>query len=373
MGKQKRTSIIRYGSLLAVMLLTGCSTSTSSASPSKPVAIRYIDDSAAGTEIGYSYVASGKSALLPVNYEDTTWDWSSRSGDTTGFAPGDYWAFKDFEGVYDDGTAVDLSKVTADCTVKATFIKKRYQWSFTYWNGGLHKAALDTTLDFDGATFPTFPSDLKVTVDENPDWYQDSHFTGFSFEKDTATTKNVFKDSSLLRFESGDADPSSSSVSAAGTIYYSLALTNQNRHYPCWLSTGSEWVSLGSLKAGLQVRLNSAYTKTLKNFTMSFYPSASDAKAGTNKRSESLSFVYGSTLTIDASDPANVKFSALAGGASVPQELTLTYTGTSVVWQGIFTGADGLDQATDRYYYKNSGEVLKDQSQLFENCAFYPV
>jgi hypothetical protein len=348
---------------LAVLLLSACSSSASSGSPSKPIAIRYVDDSASATEIGYSYIAVGKSAPLPTHYEDTTWDQTSRSGALPSKIGG-YWAFKDFEGTYADGTAVDLTNVTADCTVKAVFVEKQYQWTFNYWNGG-RNMAVDATLDFDGATLPSFPS----AVDPNPSWYQISDFSGFSFNKDTATTKAVFKNSSLLHFESGEADPST--VSAAGTLYYSLALTDYNRTYPLWFSNGASWISLGSLKDGLKVRLDAAYAKTLKSFTMAFYPTQADAKAGTNKRSESLSFVYGSTLSVDASDPANVKFSALAQGATKPVELTLSYSGTLTHWQGSYTGAEGVDAATDRYL--NGGEILKDQSQLFENCAFYPV
>jgi hypothetical protein len=363
MSKEKRASIIRANSLLAVLLLSACSSASGSGSASKPIAIRYLDDSAEGAEIGYSYIAVGKSAPLPTNYEDTTWDGSSRSGALPSKIGG-YWAFKDFEGTYADGTKVDLTDVKADCTVKAVFVEKQYQWTFNYWNSG-RNMSVDATLDFDGATLPSFPS----AVDPNPSWYQVSNFSGFSFNKDAGSPKAVFNSSSLLHFESGEGDPST--VSAVGTLYYSLALTNFNRTYPVWFSNGASWISLGSLKEGLKVRLDAAYAKTLKNFTISFYPSQADADAGSNKRSETLSFVYGSILTVDASDPANVKFSALAQGATTPMELTLTYTGSLAHWQGIYTGAEGVDAATDRYL--NGGEILKDQSQLFENCAFYPV
>jgi hypothetical protein len=364
MGSEKKIPAVRCLSLFAVALLTACSSSGNSASASTPITIRYLDDSAAGTEIGYTYIAPGRSAQNPMHLEDDTWNGTSRSGATPSKIGG-YWSFVGFKGTYDDGTAVDLAKVTADCTVKASFVEKQYQWTFSYRNGGRNMNQ-DWTADFDGAALPAFPS----ATDANPEWYQDSTFSGFSFSKDTG--KTVFKDASLLRYESGSADPLSTSVSAAGTLYYSLALADgYNRSYPCWLSNGSEWFSLGSLKEGLKVQLDAAYTKTLKKFQISFYPSQADYTAKTNVRTETLSFTYGSTLTIDTSDPLASKFSALAANEMTPSTITLTNSSAVTTWHGVYTGAEGLDAATDRYL--NGGEILKDQSQLFENCAFYPA
>jgi hypothetical protein len=362
MESQKKRFSIAQGSLLLLLALSSCSGSGTSGSASTPISIRYIDDSAAATLIGHSYIAKGKGAPLPIHYDDATWDWTSRS-DALPQGKGGYWVFKNFAGTYSDGTAVDLTNVVADCTVKAVFVEKQYHWTFALYNGG-KKQGSDQILAFDERTLPTLPSAL---TDPNPLWYNTSTFAGFTFAKDGGNT--VFASGSSFTFQSGNGDPSANA--AKGTFYSSLALTNHNRTYPLWISTGSSWVSLGSLKEGLTIRLDAAYTQELKHFTMSFYPTNADYLAKSNLRSETLSFVYGSTLSIDTSNPLLSVFQVKAAGTGALTTLSLTNASSVTNWKGDYTGAEGLAASADAHL--NSGEILKDGATLFENCVFYPA
>lgn len=350
-------------SLSFLLLSTACSTQqTSDASSNSSVfKVTYYDDAPTPVAIGYSYVTKGQSAPSPLRFYDggESYDKLSHSGQLPS-AIGAYRSFTGYAGFYDKETKqnpVDLTSIQGDCEVQATFVEKTYSWSFAFYNASRVMAGKSQTIVFDGTKecLPSFPKEAE-TVDPAPLWYENSTFTGFSFNLDSAAS--LYKSESALSFANGVGAPSS--VAAAGTIYIDLTDNQGNRAYPLSLSNGTDWVSLGSLSGGLSLKLSANYSHSRKAFTASFYPSAADYKAGTNVLSSTLAFTYltklsfatsGTTTTVTNSDGENVAI-----------ELTAPKG-----WAGVYTGAAGLDPDA----YKNTAVNLDDN--LFENCAIYPL
>lgn len=118
--------------LLALASCGAAGSSESYVAPS-PVTVSFYDDAAAPKLVGYGYCIAGDPVDLRLseNYDFL----SHNSAAQEALENGQHLSFAGWTGKYDDGTDVDLSAVTADCSVTATFETDVYAVDFRYYNG----------------------------------------------------------------------------------------------------------------------------------------------------------------------------------------------------------------------------------------------
>ncbi len=118
--------------LLALASCQDAGTSNSYVAPS-PVTVSFYDDSTEPVLVGYGYCIAGNPVdlRLSADYDFLSHDASAQAA----LENGEYLSFVGWTGKYEDGSAVDLSSVTEDCSVYATFEKDIYSVSFRYYNG----------------------------------------------------------------------------------------------------------------------------------------------------------------------------------------------------------------------------------------------
>lgn len=355
------------------IVLASCGSSGSSASyASKYLSVSYYDDTpVTPVLIGHSYVMPNANAMTMGHldkYEDgSLFDYTSRSKKAPSKV-GAYWAFKDFEGTYDDEakTAVDLTKVTADCKVYAKFEEKDYTYDIAYYNDDQAKTSSQTGLKWgDQVTYPSLASYQQVNYRDpastpNGDWGRD-YVNPTDAKK---TTPDFYCDGdassktlpSQWAFDSGESLPNT--ASAVGTLFATTALddANQcNRTYKMYLSNGTDWLSLGSLASGLTIKLRALYQALAHPFIVTFY----DAKPTSGTPSHVLG-----TLAV----PYNNVFTLSADGTTVSASYGTTtmapFASTHKSWEGFYTNCAG------QKLYENK---IVSELRVMADCSFYPI
>jgi uncharacterized lipoprotein NlpE involved in copper resistance len=364
----KKTSRLAFelSSLVCSSFLLGCSNEAASSSQSlktNAFVVTYYDDATTPKKLGTSIVLPHGKAPLPTSFEEgVNYDYTSHSGLDPlieGSFLGAYWAFSSFAGTYSDGSAVDLNNVTASVDVKASFEAKKYTYSANYFNKSIalrdaEGNAVKETLNY-GLT-PSFPTGVQ---DSSPLWYQDSTFLGFSLKKDTNATP--LANGSLLAFTAGEGAPSV--AAALGSLYFDTSVKSDtfNRDFPAYYSNGASWIDLGmSLKSGLSLDFEAAYSTSYKAFAVSFYPEKTiDTEKNIVPQGTALSATPLSVTYLDS-----ISF-AIAGTTTTvtygSKTLTLTTSATPTSWVGVYTeGTNFKNQAVDA-------------TKIQQACFFYPV
>lgn len=363
----KKTSRLafRISSLCASSFLLGCcSGEASSANSLKTNAfvVTYYDDAAVPQKLGTSIVLPHGKAPLPLSFESgVNYDYLSHSGldpMINGSFVGNYWDFSSFSGTYADGTAIDLNDILSSIDVYAKFTARSYTYKTGYTNKGIAirdnaGAIFKETLAY--GTVPTFPSGIE---DPSPFWYENSAFLGFSFKGDASF--QVLSEGSAITFASGEGAPSG--TGSLGQLYFDTAVRKDtfNRDFPAYYSNGASWIDLEStLKAGLSLTFEAAYSQSYKKFPVSFYSDVSHDSAGHVisggvSLGEPLSVAYMDMIAFTISGTSTT----FSYGA---QSVTLTTSSTPKNWEGYYTqGKNYID-----------GKVDVDEIQ--GACFFYPV
>jgi hypothetical protein len=372
--------------LSGVVLLSACSGSGSSFSyPKSTYTVTYYDDQSTPYEIGYTYVipngnasTMGHTIAYNAATSDTSstasyFDYTSRSGITPSKV-GAYWAFKAFAGHYADGSEVNLAKITGDCSVYATFEEKLYTYGVSFYNNANVKIsaaeqpelAWGTAAKYDKADVSSYEqvNYSDPTLTPAGDWGYDfanpenlSDDSPDYFYKDDSNKKPI---PSSWTFESGEAAPTSASVSAAGTLYAVTAkndASGYNPTYPIYLSNGSEWLSIGSLSAGLNLKLYALYTRVLHSFSVKFYDQDPQSNSSANLKGE-IAVPYTSSFTF-AADGTTV--SASYGTSSTN---ALTFASSVTNWKGRFVNCS----TQERY----SGKTVSNYT-VMADCVYFPA
>lgn len=364
--RKTQRAIYGLSSLLASSFLLSCSNGGASSSASlktNAFVVTYYDDAATPKKIGTSIVLPHGKAPVPTSFEEgVSYDYLSHSGRDPlkdGSYLGNYFSFAGFVGTYSDQTAVDLNDVLSSVDVFPSFEIKKYSYSANYANKGIALrdtagVLIEQTLDF--GTKPSFPADLK---DPSPLWYEDSSFLGFSLKKDT--NANVLANGDALSFLSGEGAPNA--TQALGSLYFDTSVKSDsfNRDYPAYYSDGSSWIDLGmTLKTGLSLSFEAAYSVSYKKFSVSFYSDKSidvdkNIIPSGNKLLETpFSVAYLDALTY-VINGTTTTFTSAGVSASV------TTSSTPKSWAGVYT--DGVT-------FKN---LSVDPSKVQQACFFYPV
>jgi len=364
--RKTQRAIYGLSSLLASSFLLGCSNSGSSSSASLKTSafvVTYFDDATTPKKLGTSIVLPHGKAPVPTSFEEgVSYDYLSHSGldpIQDGSYVGNYFSFTSFVGVYSDETPVDLNNVLSSVEVHPSFEIKKYAYSASYANKdiGLRDDAgnlIKQVLDY--GTKPIFP---ESPVDPSPLWYQNSSFLGFSLENDGKA--GVLSSGDDLSFLSGEGAPSG--VQTLGSLYFDTSVKSDsyNRDYPAYYSDGSSWVDLGmSLKTGLSLSFDAAYSVSYKKFPVSFYSDKTIdvdkniIPSGDNLLATSFSITYQDGLSY-VINGATTTFTA--SGVSV----SVTTSSTPTSWAGVYT----------------EGATFKNQpvntSNIQQACFFYPV
>jgi hypothetical protein len=341
------------------LLLCSCVSSYTSESVSytRALTVIYYDDAPTPAKIGYSYVVPGEKAVLPNHfYNDAAYDYVSRKG-TPPTTIGDYWSFNGFSGTYADSTAIDLTNITGDCSVYAQFTEKSYHITYKYFNQGIAVRDDDGDIVKDYVAFGTSPEFPSSLVDPSPEWYLDASFQGFTVAADTNSTPSVFTGGSEFAYVSGEGDPSS--AAAAGTFYADVTSTDGNPTYPIHYSTGSSWISLGTLQDALVVSLNAKYSYSFKKFSCSFYLGET-TEAGTTNIVPSGSVQ--ATVDVTYMDSIDIQINGTTTKVTYDGAETDIVTPTvPVSWAGIYLEGTNYAQET------------ADPAKIQQTCFFYPV
>lgn len=173
--------------LLALASCGAASNSDSYVAPA-PVTVSFYDDSAEPQLVGYGYCIAGDPVdlRLSADYDFLSHDEAAQKA----LENGEYLSFVGWAGTYDDGTAVDLSSVTADCSVYASFEKDVYSVDFRYYNGtslvrvdgGEFPSAVESSFEW-GAFAGDFAVDYATLVHEEASSEFGKQYTceGFTF------------------------------------------------------------------------------------------------------------------------------------------------------------------------------------------------
>jgi len=360
--------------------LASCSSSGNSASyASRPYVISYYDDAATPNRVGYTYAAPvllDSTGVAKANasvighlspYSDNSYfDYTSRSGQPVSRV-GSHRVFTAFAGTYADGTPVDLSAVTGDCSVYAAFHEDDYKFDVAYYNDDNEsiKAGAQSALTWGSEiSYPNVISYQQVDYADpsknaagnwgydyrNP---SDSAKTNPDFYNDLDATKTTI--ASSWAFADGEEEPSANA--ASGTLYAMTALDDTHKTNPTYrtfLSNGVSWIELGSLAAGLKIKMRASYTMAKHTFQVTFY----DAKPTSGVTPNVLG-----TLKV----PFNEVFAFSADGTNVSATsgtLSSSFVSSKKDWEGLYTNCAGVK------LYEN--KKVSDY-RVMADCSFYPI
>lgn len=346
---------------------------------SKPYIINYYDDATTPNLVGYTYAAPiliDSTSIAKANgsvighlsaYSDGSYyDYTSRSGKALSKV-GSHRVFTAFAGTYADGTPVNLSAVTGDCSVYATFTEEDYKYDIVYYNDDNEsvKSAAQTGLTWSSpAVYPDVKSYQQVdyadpSKNASGNWgydYQnpsDPSKATPEFYSDLDNTKTAI--SSAWSFTSGETAPSA--LAPSGTLYAMTAFDDahqSNPTYRTFLSNGSTWIELGNLAAGLKIKMRAVYAAVKHTFQVTFYDAKPTAGVTPN--------VLGSLAV-----PFNEVFTFAADGANVSATygtVTSAFASSKKDWEGIYTHCSGV-----KLY---DGKKVSDY-RVMADCSFYPI
>jgi hypothetical protein len=371
----------RLAPLALAVLLSACSASGSSSSrtPSS-YTVEYYDDAATPLRVGFSYVAPMSKTSSGLRYGDgslighydpdydggTAYDFVSRSGKAV-TSVGNHWVFDRWAD--GEGNPFDLTKVSGDCKVYASFKEEAYAFGVRYYNDD---AIPDDPLSQIGkkalvfGSQPTYPSAYVSyqQVDYSGTTSIASGFWGFDWLNPSDPTSvhpdfylkgdgTKAKIPSSWVYASGVGAPQN--ASAAGTLYADTSLNDShstNPTYPLYLSNGASWIGLGKLADGVEIDLYASYLKVAHAFAVGFYDQ-DPGKGGVLKGS--LSVPFGETLAWTADGST---MTATYASQSV------SFAATAKNWKGHFVNCE----AVNPYYGKTveNGRIVSD-------AVYYPV
>ncbi len=271
---------------------------------------------------------------------------------------GGFRSFDKWVGAYADSTAVDLSSITADCSLHATFETKIYDWSIYFINNGV--SLIDPQMVGFGSSFAlpdATPTEAFV------DYHTDSAFLGYGLQADDSDPKPTV-DPSSVGYLWGEGAPSSAEASAnKGHVYLDRDPTDAKgrQTYPAYVSDGAKWISLGELRSGsVKLSFVALYAHADKDFPVTVYGSKSDYDSGADPLA-SFDITYGTPLTI-ASAGTSTTFAYRS--KAEPSGTVVVATSAAVnEWKGVYH-----DTGEDRY----DGHFAETNA-IVGPVSFYPV
>jgi hypothetical protein len=350
---------------LVTLFLAGCASQEAYSGGKKMLTVRYFDDSSTPIEVGYSYVLSGEPAVFVDEKAIGGASYDRQSHNPTDPAVGKYRVFASWSGYYEGSqAAVDLSSVTADCSVYATFSEQALTYRTEFYqdyNG------IDYFYQADGSTYGktyAFPDLYDFPAvnpsDEKAPWGHSYAFEGFYFKADS-TAQIIDASASLAFFSGALAEGQLPTAKAApGSLYLDYGKTDGKRRNLLYGYNGASWLSLGDMDQTPTVFFRPAYVKNNVDFTVSFL---NEQGASAALGSLAVEFGQGFTIGPTASDGSTV-FSTASSSTTIKLAFP---TGKTTVsgWVGVYSS----DAAVDPVY---RGNVAKNDA-VYAPATFYPL
>lgn|GEM_PF-6209962 len=339
---------------LSTLALAACSSLDGSSSLAGQVfTVTFYDDAATPKVLGYSYVIENKALAAPtgVDYSisKATIDWSTMS--KGGFRVFDKWV-----GAYSDDSPVDVTDITASCSVHATYKTSVYDWGVYFKNAGT--SYVDSQWVKFGSDF-SWPSGTPAESDV--EYYNTSTFKGFSLVKDS--TDQVIISPADLKYAWGSGMPAAATAAGKGTIYLDHDPTDSKglQTYPTYVSNGQDWFSLGNLKElNVKLAFNATYEDVRKNFEIDVYASKSEAENKTTAPLKTFHIPYSNPLNYSI---AGTKTTFAFSGSAGPESYDVTTSSAPSSWVGLYSG-NGVSRI--------DGETV-DRDHIVGSAYFYPV
>jgi hypothetical protein len=330
---------------LSTLSLAACSSLDGSSSLAGRVfTVTFYDDAATPNILGYSYVIEDKAS---VSKAAVHWDTMPKGG----FRVFDKWV-----GVYSDDSSVDVTDITANCSVYATYKTSIYGWGVYFKNGGT--SYVDSQWVKFGGDF-SWPSGNPTESDI--EYYNTSAFKGFSLVKDD--TDQVIISQTDLKYAWGSGTPAAATAADKGTIYLDHDPTDSKglQTYPTYVSNGKTWFSLGNLEdLNVKLAFNATFEDVYKNFEIEVYASKSAAESGTATPLKTFLVPYSNPLSYSI---VGTKTTFTFSGSAGAENYDVTTSSAPFSWVGLYSG-NGVSHI--------DGETV-DRNHIVGSAYFYPV
>lgn len=203
--------------------------------------VTYYDDAPTPVAIGYSYVIGGRAATFKNNDANSPYDYLSRSEKAP--SAGKHYVFDEWKGSYENGDPVDLSKITADCNVYASFVEKDYSLKFRFRENSLYIRDEESQIITFDATYKDNEK-LNIQYPKGTGGIKEYGYvptlTGYTI---SAASDTTLYEGTEFTWASGFGAPTT--IQGKGTFYLDRGSQNEdNPAYPVYLSNGESWLNL---------------------------------------------------------------------------------------------------------------------------------